>query len=459
MTTEQSIEFTILQSLIASEEYTRKVLPFLKPEYFKEQSDKIVFDLIDSFFLEYNKTPSREILQIALQEKEGVPEKIYADAMEKIQSFCSDVSVNVDWATDMSERFCKDRALYDAITKAIHIADGQDKQLSTSAIPSILQEALSVCFDTKVGHDYFNSAEERYEKNTDKAAKMPFVHSTLNAATEGGYESQTLNLIMAPSNVGKTIILCDLAAGDISLGRNVLYITMEMAENKIAGRIDCNLLDTEFKHMKNMDKSSFMSRISQVKQKSQGRLFVKQFPTSLAHAGHFRTLLTELKNKENFTPDTVYVDYLSIVASQKYKSSNYNSYAALGFVAQELRGLAVESNVAMWSAIQTNRSGYNNSDVDEQSVAESMSIYHIADLVLAAIRTEELDKMFQIMFKQLKSRYANKSEMSRFLMGLNINKFKLSDIDNPAELVDTVSMQMMKAPAATTSNGFSGFQF
>lgn len=458
MAAKHSVEFTVLQNLIVNEEYTRKVLPFLKDEYFKVESDKLVYRIVDDFFTKYNKAPTREVLAISLQEKHGVPEKIFEETMEKIESFSDSVTVDVKWATDLAEKFCKERALYNAITHSILIADGQDKKHGPGAIPTILQEALSVSFDSDVGHDYLESAEARYAIYSENAKKIALRHSTMNQATAGGIESQTLNLFLAPSNVGKTIMLCDLAAGDLEAGRNVLYITMEMAEHKIAERIDCNLLDIELKNLKKMKKGEFISRVDSLKQKTRGKLFVKQYPTGAAHVGHFRALLEELRNKKDFVPDVIYIDYLGIVASQKYKSSNYNSYHAMGFVAQELRGLAVEFGVAIWSAIQTNRSGYNNTDLDETSTAESMSVYHIADLVWAIIRTEELDKMGQVMFKQLKSRYSNKAEFSRFVMGININKFKLFDLDAPTQLVDTASISMVSS-APQSSGGFDQFKF
>jgi replicative DNA helicase len=458
MAAKHSVEFTVLQNLIVNEEYTRKVLPFLKDEYFKVESDKLVYRIVDEFFTKYNKAPTREVLAISLQEKHGVPEKIFEETMEKIESFSDSATVDVKWATDLAEKFCKERALYNAITQSILIADGQDKKHGPGAIPTILQEALSVSFDSDVGHDYLESAEARYAIYSENAKKIAIRHATMNQATAGGIESQTLNLFLAPSNVGKTIMLCDLAAGDLEAGRNVLYITMEMAEHKIAERIDCNLLDIELKNLKKMKKGEFISRVDSLKQKTRGKLFVKQYPTGAAHVGHFRALLEELRNKKEFVPDVIYIDYLGIVASQKYKSSNYNSYHAMGFVAQELRGLAVEFGVAIWSAIQTNRSGYNNTDLDETSTAESMSVYHIADLVWAIIRTEELDKMGQVMFKQLKSRYSNKAEFSRFVMGININKFKLFDIDTPTQLVDTASISMVSS-APQSSGGFDQFKF
>lgn len=461
MTATHSVEFTVLQNLLTNEEYTRKVLPFLKSEYFKNESDKIVYKIIDKFFTDYNKLPTREVLAISLQEKHGVPEKVFEETKRLIDEFSDSSTVDVRWATDLAEKFCKERALYNAITQSILIADGQDKKHGPGAIPSILQEALSVSFDSDIGHEYLESAELRYKLYNEHLKKIRFSHDIMNQATAGGFERQTLNLFLAPSNVGKTIMMCDLAAGDLEAGRNVLYITMEMAEHKIAERIDCNLLDIEIKDLKRLKKVDFISRIDNLKNKTRGKLFVKQYPTGTAHVGHFRALLEELRNKKNFIPDVVYVDYLGICASQRYKSTNYNSYHAMGFVAQELRGLAVEYDLAMWSALQTNRSGYNNSDVDETSTAESMSIYHIADLVWAIIRTEELDKMGQIMFKQLKSRYANKAELARFIMGININKFKLFDVDGSSQnLVDTTSIAMVNSvPVGGATNKFDEFKF
>ena len=457
MTVNTSVEFSVLQNLIVNEEYTRRVLPFLKKDYFKSEPDKIVFNLIEKFFLEYNKLPTREILAISLNDKHGVPEKIHAECLSMIETFNDSAKVDVRWAVDLAEKFCKERALYNAITQSIMIADGQDKKHGTGAIPSILQEALSVSFDTDVGHDYFGDAESRYQQYSERVKKIRFSHDIMNVATAGGFERKTINFFLAPSNAGKTIMLCDVAANAISSGLNVLYITMEMAEEKIAERIDCNLMDIEIKNLKSLKKQDFMTRMGIIKEKAQGKLVVKQFPTGSAHVGHFRALLEELLNKKDFKADIIVVDYLGICASQKYKSSNYNSYHAMGFVAQELRAMGVEYDAAVWSAIQTNRSGYNNSDLDETSTAESMSIYHIADLVWGIIRTEELDKMGQIMFKQLKSRYANKADLPRFVMGININKFKLFDLEDSVPIVDTASISMVQSSPST--NSFDGFKF
>lgn len=447
---ENLVEFSILQALTTNEEYARKVIPFLKESYFKDAESKVVYELIDSFYSNYNSVPSREALAISLQDKKQIPEKIYNSSLELIERIDPKASFDVRWMTDATEKFCKERALYEAITKSILIADGQDKKLDTGAIPGILQEALSVSFDANVGSEYFESAADRYDHYTQAINKIRFGHQIMNAATCGGYENGSLNLFMAPQNVGKTLMLCDLAANAIMDGKDVLYISMEMASWKIEERIDCNILDIELKKMKTVGKENFLTRINALKSKSHGRLYTKQFPTGVGHVGHFRALLEELRIKKNFVPDIIVVDYLGICASQRYKSSNYQSYQAMGFVAQELRALGIEYDVPVWSAVQTNRSGYNNSDVDETSLAESMAIIHVADLMWAIIRTEELDKMNQIMFKQLKSRYADKGEISRFLMGINVGKFKLYNLENSEQnLVDTENIVMVKSSPST----------
>lgn len=447
---ENLIEFSILQALATNEEYARKVVPFLKEEYFKDAESKVVYNLIDNFYSNYNSAPSREALAISLNDKKQIPEKIYDLSLDIVERIDPSNSIDVRWMTDATEKFCKERALYLAITKSILIADGQDKKLDTGAIPSILQEALAVSFDSNVGSEYFENASDRYDHYLKPVHKVRFGHNIMNAATCGGYEDGSLNLLMAPQNVGKTLMLCDMAANAIVDGKDVLYISMEMATWKIEERIDCNILDIELDKMKTIGKDNFLTRINALKSKSHGKLYTKQFPTGVGHVGHFRALLEELKIKKNFIPDLIVVDYLGICASQKYKSSNYQSYHAMGFVAQELRALGIEYDVPVWSAVQTNRSGYNNSDVDETSLAESMAIIHVADLMWAIIRTEELDKLNQIMFKQLKSRYANKSKISRFLMGINVEKFKLYNLDNVDQnLVDTDNIAMVKSSPST----------
>lgn len=424
-----SIGNNILESTLSSEAYARKVLPYLKPEYFTDPSEQLVFEMIRDHVEIYSKVPTREILALTINQRNGVGEELHKNILSKIEELNPEAEVQLEWAIEQAESFCKDRALFNALSQSILIAQGEEKNLSKGAIPDLLTEALSVSFDDDLGQSYFDDAEARYRRYREGAIKIAFSHETFNKATNGGFESKTLNNFLAPSNVGKTIMLCDIAANALLDGHDVYYATMEMSEDKITERIDANILDIQADKIKELGESLFLSKVHTIQGKTRGNLYVKQFPTGTTTAAQIKAHLKELKIKKRFKPKIICVDYIGIMSSSRYKSSSFNSYHAFGFVAQELRAMAIELDAAVWSALQTNRDAYNASDISEADTAESMSIYHVSDLVWGLIRTEELDRMGCVMFKQLKSRYSNKSKMYRFLMGIDIDKFKLFETD------------------------------
>lgn len=424
------LEHVIFENLLGNDEFMRQVVPFLEDNYFDSRVDKKIFKLITSFFADHNKSPTKKILSLQLEDAVDLKQDEYDEAKSVIESL-SEPEENVEWLLQRTEKFCKDKALFNAITKSIAILDGREKELSRDAIPSVLQEALSIAFDKSVGHDFLSDVEERYDFYHMKQDRIPFHLEIFNRITKGGAPKKTLNVVLAPINAGKSLFLTDYASGALAAGYNCLYITMEMSEERISERIDCNLMDTRLDDLYKMPKTSYVGKLSEIKNKTKGRLVVKEYPTGGAHVGHFRALLDELKQKKGFVPDVVCVDYINICASLKYKSNNYSSYFAIKAIAEELRGLAVEYNFCCWSATQLTRSGQNNSDVEMSDTSESMGLPATVDFMFAWIRTEELDNIGQIMVKQLKSRYNSTDYYRRFVIGVDINKFKLYDIDNP----------------------------
>ncbi len=427
------IEETILASLFIHEEYTRQVIPHISAEYFSERPDRFVFEEFESYFTKYNVLPSKETILVQLTQKTGISDAELKTASDRVKSFSEDKK-KLEWLVDKTEKFCKDRAVYNAIMRAIVILDGKDKTHSKDDIPSLLQGALGVSFDVSVGHSYLDDAEARFEFYTRVEERIPFDIELLNKITGGGIAKKTLSLILAESGGGKSLAMTHIASAALRAGFNVLYITLEMAEEKIAERVDANLLNIEINKIKDLGKDAFVTKVNNIAAKTHGRLFVKQYPTGAAHAGHFRGLLRECKTKQNFVPDLILVDYLAICASSRVKmGGSVNSYVLLKCVAEELRGLAVEENVAVISGAQLNRNGYGSSDVELTDTSESMGIVHTADLMLALINTEELAAMNQIMVKQLKNRYADLNEDRRFVVGINRSKMKLFDLEAIAQ--------------------------
>jgi replicative DNA helicase len=428
------LETLILNNLLKDEEYLRKVIPFLKDEYFLDVTEKKIFQIINSFVGEYNTSPTKEAIHITLQNDKTLREDEYENITEFLASLSLEAEKNKQWLFSETESFCKDKAVYNAIVSSIQIIDGKNKNLTTDAIPEILKDALSISFDNSVGHDYMQDSDERYDFYHRVEEKIPFDLEFFNKITKGGVPNKTLNIILAGTGVGKSLFMCHAAANCLSQGKNVLYITMEMAEEKIAERIDANLMNVTLDDLKNLPKNMFDDKISRIRNKTQGRLIIKEYPTASAHAGHFRALLNELSLKKDFRPDIIFIDYLNICASSRFKiSGNVNSYIYIKGIAEELRGLAVEFNVPIFSATQTTRSGFSNSEIELTDTSESWGLPATADFLFALISTEDLQKLDQIMVKQLKNRYADPNIHKRFVIGVDRAKMKLYDLDMSAQ--------------------------
>jgi replicative DNA helicase len=429
----ERIETTILRNLLCNEQFYRKVVPFVKPDYFNEVHERVVYEEVWNFASTYELVPTKEVLTINLEGRKDLNEEVYQNAVKTIQGL-SEEEVEYQWLLDTTEKWCKDRAIYLALLESIKIADGGNQKISKDAIPAILQEALAVSFDEHVGHDYLENSVERYEFYHREEDKIPFHLEYFNKITKGGLPNKTLNVALAGTGVGKSLFMCDLAAHCLSMGRNVLYITMEMAEEKIAERIDANLFNVNIKDLVDLPETIFQSRINELKRKTAGRLIIKEYPTASAHVGHFKSLLNELQLKKTFKPDIIFIDYLNICASARYKGAIVNSYTYVKAIAEELRGLAVEHNVPLVSATQTTRSGFGNSDVDLTDTSESFGLPATADFMFALIATEDLEKDGKIMVKQLKNRYNDPTMYKRFLVGVDRARMKLYNVDNAVDL-------------------------
>ena len=428
-----NIEATIISNLLHNEEYARKVIVFLKEEYFMDATEKVVFSEIEKFWTKYNGVPTKEALQIAVNEREDISSTVYEEVHALIKGL-GQTDSKQEWLLDETEKFCKDKAVYNAIMESIEIIDGKHKKKKDGAIPDLLSDALAVSFDTHIGHDFLEDSDERFDFYHTREEKIPFDIEYLNKITQGGVTRKSLNILMAGTGVGKTIGMCHMAASNLTIGKNVLYVTMEMAEERIAERIDANLLDIELNRLKDLTKVMYDRKMGQLKQKVKGKILIKEFPTSQAHTGHFRHLLNELSLKKNFKPDIIYIDYLNICASQRLTGGNsVNSYFYVKAIAEELRGLAVEFNVPIWSATQTTRSGFGSSDVGLEDTSESFGLPATADLFLAIIQTEELEDLNQIMIKQLKNRHGDIAINRRFVIGIDKPKMKWYDAEQSAQ--------------------------
>lgn len=427
------IEQQILSRLIYDEHYCRKVIPFVKSEYFADRKESIVSKIISDFFNTYNKPLTKEILSIELGNRKDLSDKELVEVNSFVETLV-DAPVNEDWMLVNTEKFCKDRAVYNAILKSIQIIDGRDKVHQQDAIPSILSDALAISFDSHVGHDYLEDHETRYDYYHRVEEKIAFDLEMFNKITKGGLSKKTLNIALAGTGVGKSLFMCHVAAGCLTQGKNVLYITMEMAEERIAERIDANLLNLTMDELKVIDRDIYQSRIDKITKKTKGKLIIKEYPTAGAHSGHFRALLEELKMKRDFTPDIIFIDYLNICASQRMKQGgSVNSYTYVKAIAEELRGLAVEFNVPIVSATQTTRSGYSNSDPGLEDTSESFGLPATADFMFALVSNEELEALNQIIVKQLKNRYNDPSYFKRFVVGIDRAKMKLYDVEASAQ--------------------------
>ena len=434
MATER-IEQTILRNLLFTEEYYRKVVPFLKADYFQEYHEKIIYEEISDFASKYDKVPTQEVLTINLQNRNDLTEEAFQNSVQAVREL-SDEWVDYEWLLDATEKWCKDRAIYLALMQSIKIADGGDPKISRDAIPSILQEALAVSFDEHIGHDYIEQATDRYEFYHRKEEKIPFDLDKFNFITKGGLSNKTLNVALAGTGVGKSLFMCHQASAALTQGYNVLYITCEMAEEKIAERTDSNLLNVPVKDIIDLPEVLFTSKVNEIARKTQGKLIIKEYPTASAHAGHFRALLSDLKLKKDFKPHIIFVDYLNICASVRYKGAIVNSYTYVKAIAEELRGLAVEVGVPIVSATQTTRSGFGNSDPDLTDTSESFGLPATADFMFALISTEELEQQGRLMVKQLKNRYSDLVTSRKFMVGIDRSKMKLYDVAEDASEIN-----------------------
>ena len=431
----ERIEESILRNLIYNETYYRKVVPFIKADYFQEYHEKIVFEEIADFASKYDKVPTKEVLTINLQNRGDLTEETFKDSVQGINSL-SDDWVDYDWLLDATEKWCQDRAIYLALMQSIKIADGGETKFTKGAIPSILQDALAVSFDEHIGHDYIEQSSDRYEFYHRKEEKIPFDLEKFNFITKGGLPNKTLNIALAGTGVGKSLFMCHMAGSALTQGYNVLYITCEMAEEKIAERIDANLLNVNVKDITELPEVLFNSKVNEISRKTQGKLIIKEYPTASAHAGHFKALLSDLKLKKDFTPDLIFVDYLNICASVRYKGAVVNSYTYVKAIAEELRGLAVESNVPIISATQTTRSGFGNSDPDLTDTSESFGLPATADFMFALISTEELEQQGRILVKQLKNRYNDPTASRKFILGIDRAKMRLYDVAEDSSAIN-----------------------
>ena len=427
------IEFLVLRNLLHNEEYLRKVIPFIKAEYFQDTNQKVVFEEIVSFVSEYNEVPSKEVLSIEVEKRKDINDTSYTE-ISKLISYLDNEPAEKEWLENTTENWCRERAIYMALMESIAIADGQDEKKQPDAIPSILSDALAVSFDNNVGHDYLQDYAERFDLYNKKEERIEFDLEFFNKITKGGLPNKTLNIALAGTGVGKSLFMCHVASSVLLQGKNVLYITLEMAEERIAERIDANLLNVNIQEIADLPKQMFETKVNNIAQKTQGTLIIKEYPTASAHAGHFRSLLNELALKKSFRPDIIFIDYLNICASSRYRAgSNVNSYTVVKAIAEELRGLACEANVPIISATQTTRSGYGSSDVELTDTSESFGLPATADLMFALISTDELEELGQIMVKQLKNRYNDLSINKRFIIGIDRAKMRLYDCEQSAQ--------------------------
>ena len=428
------IELTILKNLVHNEDFARKTLPFLKEDYFSDSSERVVYKRIADFMTKYNSRPTREAIGIEIESSNNLTEEEHKRSMELVRNLVEPEPVTMDWLLESTEAFCQERAVFNAVMDSIAILDGKDKNRTKNSIPEILSEALGVSFDSHIGHDFIEDFEERYDYYHRVEEKVAFDLELFNKITRGGLSRKSLNIILAGTGVGKTLAMCHFAAANLTMGKNVLYITMEMAEEKIAERIDANLLNVASEDLQQLPKEMYQNKIARLRSKTQGKLIIKEYPTASAHAGHIRHLLNELNLKRNFVPDIIYIDYLNICCSSRIKpGSNVNSYSYIKSIAEELRGLAVEKNVPIVSATQTTRSGYTSSDPGLEDTSESFGLPATADFMIALVRDEEMDERGQIMVKQLKNRYSDPANTRKFFIGVDRVKMRLFDLEESAQ--------------------------
>jgi replicative DNA helicase len=457
----ERIETTILRNLIFNEDYSRKVIPFIQPDYFEKRSEKIIFEETVKFIVKYGSAITIEALSIEVENRTDLSESEIKDIRETNSSL-DNSPVESKWLLDTTEKWCRDRAIYLALMESIHIADGKNDKKGRDAIPSILSDALAVSFDNNIGHDYLQNYEERYEYYHKKEDRIEFDLEYFNKITKGGLPNKTLNICLAGTGTGKSLFMCHVASSVLLQGKNVLYITLEMAEEKIAERIDANLLNVPIQQLTDLPKQMFENKISSLSKKTQGTLIIKEYPTASAHSGHFKALLNELALKKSFRPDIIFIDYLNICASSRHKAnSSINSYSYIKSIAEELRGLAVEFNVPIVSATQTTRSGFGSSDPELTDTSESFGLPATADLMFALISTEELEGLGQILVKQLKNRYNDPTLYKRFIVGIDRAKMRLYDVEQSAqgEILDSGQEEGYNIEERKPKKSFEGFKF
>ena len=457
----QTIEQTIINNLITNEDFSRKVIPFLKSEYFSIFYERIVFEEIQKYILKYKTIPTNESIAIEIDNRKSISEEDYQNAMKFLNGI-EKTDVDNEWLVDAAEKFCKDKAVYHAVLSGIQIIDGKDKNRTADAIPDILTQALSVSFDSSVGHDYIEDGDNRYEFYHKKEKRIQFDLDYFNRITKGGLPTKSLNIAIAGTGVGKSLFMCHVAASTLMQGKNVLYITMEMAEERIAERIDVNLMDVTMDELHDLPKQMFDTSIEKLRKKTEGKLIIKEYPTASAHSGHFRALLKELSIKKSFKPDIIFIDYLNICASSRMKGmgGSINSYSYIKAIAEELRGLAVEFDVPIVSATQTTRSGFVSSDIGLEDTSESFGLPATADFMFALISNEDLEELGQIIVKQLKNRYNDPNINKRFVVGINRAKMKLYDVEENAQkgIVDNGQKGISeKVEKPMTANKFDKF--
>jgi len=454
----KSVELVILENLVHNDEYARRVIPFLKKEYFHDKKERILFESIQDFVIQYNNLPTKEAISIGLNKDKNITEDEYKGISELLGNLEKKETLpDHDWLINETENFCKDKAVYNAIMESIHIIDGKSATKTENAIPHILSDALSVSFDTHIGHDYIEDSDERYEFYHKVEQKVSFDLDFFNTITGGGTPQKTLNVVMAGTGVGKSLFMCHHAANCLSQNLNVLYITCEMAEERIAERIDANLMDITMDDLKDLPKQMYDKKLNTKTAGITGKLIIKEYPTATANANHFRILLDELSMKKKFKPDVIFIDYLNICASARLKSGgNINTYQYVKSIAEELRGLAVEYNVPVWSATQTNRTGFSSTDVGLEDTSESFGLPATADFMFALIATDELDEQNQVLVKQLKNRYNTTVVNRKFILGINRAKMKLYDVkkDQQSGLV-----QSNQSDTSVLGSGFDGESF
>ena len=438
------IEKTILSNLVFSGDFYRRVYPYLKPDYFEDNNLRKVFDTYSKYVDEYKDPPSVEALKLCVDKRKDLNEDSYKTIMAEVDALKPDATTNFEFLISETEKFCQDRDLFNSIRKAILIMDGQDKESDKGSIPELLSKSLSISFDTSIGHDFIEDADSRYEFYHRKEERLPFDIDMLNKITKGGLPRKSMSVLLATTGGGKSLVKCHMASSYLLQGKNVVYITMEMAEERIAERIDANMMDVSLDELKVMPRDVYEKRISRIKGKTTGKLVVKEYPTGSAHAGHFRHLLNELKMKRGFSPDVIFIDYLNICSSSRVKgAAAANSYTLVKSIAEEIRGLAMEFNCAIVTSSQYNRDAYGSSDVDLTNTSESMGITHTADCILGLISSEELDSMGQLMIKQLKNRWGDLSYYRRFTVGIDRSKMQIFDLEESAQkrvMNDSVSV-------------------